>query len=54
MERETVVDRRRHSFFVVENVVILEYAERIGSHALALYVILACHARAETGSVILR
>ena len=49
MERETVVDQRRRSFFVVDNVVILEYAEKIGSNALALYVILACHTGAETG-----
>ena len=50
MEGEGVLDGRRHAFFVVDNRVVLEYASRIGSNALTLYVILACHARTESGA----
>jgi len=43
------VDRTRRAFFVVDNDLVLEHAAHIGSNALALYVILACHARSTTG-----
>ena len=50
MEGECVMDGRRQAFFVVDNGVVLEHASRIGSNALALYVILACHARTGSGA----
>jgi len=50
MQKDAVADKRRHPFFTIDNAVILEYGPKIGSNALALYVILACHAKETSGT----